>query len=117
MITDTGPTIPFTLDMNVPFIFGQPFTVSVSMNATGGGTGSGAYLSGGIGHAYFSNTGYWNGISQVVGNDDLLVTDFDVTSTSGIDFRQSLKQVPEPTTLLLFLVGVLFARPLTRGRT
>jgi hypothetical protein len=111
-IANTGPLLPYVLEMNVPFVFGQPFSIEFGMGVSAGGSGSGAQFSGGIGRAQFIHSGDWAGVDEVQGPSGDPV-DFLLTSESGIDYTQP---IPEPGTMLLMLAAGLAIWPWAFGR-
>ena len=86
----SGDSLPVLLTLEVPFVFGQSFTVGFYMSVSAGGSGNGSGPpNGGMGVADFSDTAYWGGVTQVFASDNSLVTDFSLTS----EFRHRLYEI------------------------
>jgi hypothetical protein len=91
----SGDPVPGLLTLTLPIIFGDPFTVNFMMTvgASGGGNG-GSPSSGASAISDFGNTAYWNGFDRVTDELGETVSDWTVTSDSGVDFSMAL--IPEP---------------------
>lgn len=94
----------------VSFIFGQPFSITVAasswMQASSGSYGTNAAVATFV--SDFSRTLTWGGMSDLRDADGNPVADYSVSSLSGTDYRYAIvpPPVPEPATLLLWLLGL-----------
>jgi hypothetical protein len=63
---------------------------------------------GGSGDVDFANTIYWTGIQSVM-TGGVEITDYDLLTQSGIDYRNSFAPapVPEPAAAVLVVIGLL----------
>lgn len=102
---------PLTLTWN--FVFGTPFKIQGTLDVGGGGANSGA------GRADAAHSAYWGGLTIIAPG----LTEYVVTSASGTDWNQSFApaviSIPEPSTILLMLLGLSFisyASSVRRGR-
>lgn len=118
-ISYSGANFPNSVELFMPFIVGEPLTLGAYAIATAGGSGSGASGSFGMGMASFADTVHWGGVAQIFLEDGTPITDFQLTSESGTDYRPSFESVPEPATAFLFVLGLsslLSRSPRTRDR-
>jgi hypothetical protein len=117
----TGTTGPRTFNQvvegDIVFRFGETTQITGLLQAVAqrasGQTGAGTA------EVLFGDTIYWNGIKEIRGPDGSILTGFDLTSASGIDYRTSaISQVPVPGALWLMVTGLVAAfsrRSVRRG--
>ena len=103
----TGPrSFDRVVEGDIVFRFGEVtqitgFLQAVARRAPGQ---SGA----GTAEVLFGDTIYWNGIKEIRGPDGNILTGFDLTSASGLDYRTSaISQVPAPGALWLLVTGLV----------
>lgn len=95
-----------TITFAVPIVFGQEFELGLYARAAGDKRSSLNDSNGSTADALFQNTFTWTGTQSVLLADGTVVSDYDLVSASGLDYRGL---VPAPGTLALAAVGGLVA--------
>ena len=102
--------------IQVPFVLGQPFTVSGNTSVSANGFSD--FLEGGSSaFADFSGTLNWGGITEVRDDAGALIQDWDVVSASGADYRDEIipPEIPAPGGLGAF--GLILSAGAIRRRS
>jgi len=103
--------IPTSITLVTPFLFGVP--INISAKIAGGATtaadrvptqGGGSVDSEAKASVNYGNTVYWGGIESVTGANGAPITTFTALSADG--FNYAVGVVPEPSALVLMLVGL-----------
>jgi hypothetical protein len=100
--------------VTVPFVFGTPFTIDLTVDITAlveGLTGPGSAMASGT----FSTTASTDDVTALVASAPQGLSDFTSQSASGEDYFTPLTSIPEPNGLLLAIAG-LGALPLLKMR-
>jgi MYXO-CTERM domain-containing protein len=108
VITVQGPpqeTISADPTFSVSFTYGTPFTLGLFMQADGESRAEGGQMALSSGSSDFSDTISWNGITSVLDASNNPLTDYSLTTASGIDWRGAA--TPEPAPFVALGVGVL----------
>jgi hypothetical protein len=102
--------IPTSITLVTPFLFGVPIDISAkiaggaSSAADGVQTEAGYFNSEAKASVNYGNTVYWGGIQSVTGANGAPITTFTALSADG--FNYAVGVVPEPSALVLMLVGL-----------
>jgi hypothetical protein len=105
-------TVNDAITLAVPITYGQSFTLGIYAYASAGMRSASGVPGNSSTSLDFSHTLTWGGIPAVFYNGTP-VTDYTLTSGTGIDWTQP---VPEPATLALLLAGVIPALARRRAR-
>ncbi len=100
--------------LSVSFTLGQAFTLGVFGSAAALNASASAANAVNVASADFSHTVLWDGISSITLNGSAI--DYSVTSASGIDWRNAVSTVPEPTSGALWAVGLCVLGAVARRR-
>jgi hypothetical protein len=106
--SDLTTFLPFTFEPKivVDFTFGQPIrlisTLEIELFAGHSNSAAISYL---FGVDDAGNSAYWGGIEAVLDQNGQPVTDYTLSSASGVDWTQSSVPVPEPSRIVLMLAG------------
>lgn len=98
-----------SLDVEIPFIFGQEFYLGYTLKAKATAQAISwdqfAVQGAATGLASYANTLRWGGIDQITSGGSV-VGNFSLLSGSGIDYRESMAVVPLPATHFLLMSGL-----------
>jgi PEP-CTERM motif len=93
------------ISLRSEIVWGQPMYMSIELDGAANAAGAGDCCYD-VTTALLDASGYWNGVESI-SQGGLGVTDWTVTSASGVDYSTSLRPVPEPTTWALMVAGLL----------
>jgi hypothetical protein len=98
-----------SLDVVIPFTFGQEFYISYTLKAKATAQAISwdqfAVQGAATGLASYANTLSWGGIDQIT-SGGIVVGDFSLDSGSGVDYREAVTAVPLPATHFLLISGL-----------
>jgi hypothetical protein len=100
--SSSPPTILFT----VPFVVGQAFDFGVGVTTSARIETNGNPNQALIANSNFSSTLNWGGIASVTVNGQSL-TDYVVTTGSGVDLRGPIAPIPEASSVAMFGFGLI----------
>jgi hypothetical protein len=93
----------------IPFAFGNPFEITIALNAEADANFCCSAA------ANFDSTLSWEGVVELRDGGGALVSDFEITSSSGVDYAEPIP-VPEPAAEAMTLVSLLTAALVLRLR-
>lgn len=98
-----------SLDVAIPFTFGQEFYISYTLKAKATAQAISwdefAVQGAATGLASYANTLRWGGIDQITSGGSV-VGNFSLVSGSGVDYREAVAAVPLPATHFLLMSGL-----------
>lgn len=99
-----SPFLGIEQTYTIPFTFGTVLEgVELRINSNAQAIGRPDFSSSAV--ADLSHTANWGGFGELRDASGTLLTDYTFTSGSGFDFTQSITAVPEPSSMILGMIG------------
>jgi hypothetical protein len=104
---DASVIINDTVKFAIPVVFGQSFSLGVYGYAGAGMRSKSGVQGISTAGVDFSNTVTWSGVAGVYDSNGSLVSNYSLTSDSGVDWTKPLTApIPEPETYAMMLAGL-----------